>query len=288
MEKLATGFGLIEGPVWDDTRGLMFSDVIHGGYHRLLDNGDTEIVFPHRRGIGGAALHAEDGMVLSGRNIAFKSFDQTRAGVFLTNDVAEEAIGFNDLGTDPDGRIYVGSLAFRPVGGAEEPKPAYLHMVDLDGSIHTLQDGVLLTNGLAVSPDGSRLYHSDSRNQAVYAYARHGDGTVEPRQVFARVETGVPDGVAMAEDGSLWVAIAHGGCVIGYAPDGGEIARLPCPQGMVTSVCFGGADLKTLYVVTGSGGEASDRAGSVYAQPMDVPGLPPAPCRVPVPAENGT
>lgn len=284
MEKLASGFGLIEGPVWHPERGLLFSDVIHGGLHRLAPDGTTEVVFAHRKGIGGAALHAEDGMVLSGRNIAFKGFDGERAGVFLTTDVAEEAIGFNDLTTDPEGRIYVGSLAFRPVGGAEEPKPAWLHMIDLDGSVHTLQDGVLLTNGLGVSPDGSRLFHSDSRNHTVFVHARNADGTLTPRQPFAHVETGVPDGLALAEDGSLWVAIAHGGCVIGYAPDGREIGRLACPQGMVTSVCFGGDDLRTLFVVTGSGGEASDRAGSIYAVAMDVPGLPLAPCRVPVPA----
>ena len=57
MEKVASGFGLIEGPVWDQTRGLIFSDVPNGGVYRLSRRGEIETVVEHRRGIGGLALH---------------------------------------------------------------------------------------------------------------------------------------------------------------------------------------------------------------------------------------
>ena len=70
MQRVATGFGLIEGPVWDAS-GLYFSDVINGGVH-LLDRADkVSLVVPKRRGIGGMALHASDGLVVGGRDIAF-------------------------------------------------------------------------------------------------------------------------------------------------------------------------------------------------------------------------
>ena len=76
---------------------------------------------------------------------------------------------------------------------------------------------------------------------------------------FARVAGGgIPDGLAVAADGSVWVAIADGGCVIAFEPDGSERTRLPVPLPMVTSVCFGGDDLRDLYVVTGSRGGPSD------------------------------
>ncbi len=283
MEALASGYGLIEGPVWDPERGLLFSDVIFGGVHCLDGDGGVETVFPHRRGIGGMALHAAGGLVVGGRNIAFKGFAGGASQVLLEQDAAPGIIGFNDLTTDAAGRIYVGSLAFRPVGHDEEPKPAHLHLIDTDGSSRILADGIMLSNGLAFSPDGKTLYHADSRTDAVWCYQVGGDGGVGPRQVFARLETGIPDGLAVAEDGAVWVANAHAGQVLRFAADGALIERLPVPMPMVTSLCFGGEDLRELYVVTGSRRAESERAGTVYRSRVEVPGLPLAPARVRLP-----
>ena len=95
--------------------------------------------------------------------------------------------------------------------------------------------------------------------------------------------TGIPDGIAVAEDGAVWVANAHGGQVLGFAADGALIERFPVPMPMVTSLCFGGEDLRELYVVTGSRGAESERAGTVYRIRVEVPGLPLAPARVRLP-----
>src|SRR4030095_483848 len=72
MEKLAEGYGLIEGPVWDARRGLLFSDVPNGGVYCLGAGGQVTTVVEHRRGIGGMALHADGGLIVSGRNVAYK------------------------------------------------------------------------------------------------------------------------------------------------------------------------------------------------------------------------
>ena len=72
MDKLAEGYGLIEGPVWDTGRGLLFSDVPNGGVYCLGAGGQVTTVVEHRRGIGGMALHADGGLIVSGRNVAYK------------------------------------------------------------------------------------------------------------------------------------------------------------------------------------------------------------------------
>ncbi len=285
MEKLAEGYGLIEGPVWDPARGLIYSDVIHGGVYALSPAGEVSEVFPPRRGIGGMALHVAGGMVISGRNVAVKLFEAGGTRVLLGQEVADGIVGFNDLGTDAEGRVYVGSLAHAPLertSDADLPT-AHLHMIDLDGSIHTLQDGIQLTNGIAISPDGGRLYHADSPTHAVWACARESDGTVGPRQVFASVEDGIPDGLALAEDGSLWVAVAHGSRVDVFEPDGRLRRQIEVPVPMVTSVCFGGENLRDLYIVSGWRGLDHDRAGAIFRTRVEVPGLPVPPARVPVP-----
>ena len=100
MEKLTEGYGLIEGPVWDPDRGLLFSDVLLGGVHCLAPDGVVHTVFAHRRGIGGMALHDGGGLIVSGRNISFKSFTPGDTIVVLDKDEDNGNIGYNDLTTD--------------------------------------------------------------------------------------------------------------------------------------------------------------------------------------------
>ncbi|MEM7404675.1 MAG: SMP-30/gluconolactonase/LRE family protein [Pseudomonadota bacterium] len=279
MDALASGYGLIEGPVWDDDRGLLFADVMNGGVRALDSAGNVADIVPKRRGIGGMALHADGGLILGGREIIWQPTGDADATTLLDNSVTDEAIGFNDLTTDEDGRIWVGSLAFRVFAG-EPLRPGHLHVIDLDGTIHTVSDDVTLTNGLGFSPDGRTLYHSDSRRNTVRAYDVTGPTSVSPWRAFATIEGGIPDGLAVAEDGSVWVAIADGGRVAVFNPDGSLRENIAVPLPMVTSVCFGGDGLRDLYIVTGSRGGPHDNCGSVYRLPADVAGLPLPPCRV--------
>ena len=280
MERVAMGYGLIEGPVWDPARGLYFSDVINGGVNLLDRAGTVSPVIAKRRGIGGMALHASDGLVVGGRDIAVVRLADGHTRSLLALDAIPGATGFNDLTTDRAGRIYVGSLAFRVFGG-DPPKPGHLHVIDLDGTMRTLSDGVMLTNGLGFSPDGRRLYHSDARAPLVRIYDVAADGSVGPWCKFADLGAGgVPDGLKVASDGSVWVADAHGGRVVVFNADGTHRQDMPVPLPMVTSLCFGGADLRDLYIVTGSRGGPSENCGSIFRTRVDVAGLALPPARV--------
>ena len=105
MQCVAEGYGLIEGPVWDPTRGLYFSDVFNGGVW-LLDRSDkVSQVVPKRRGIGGMALHAAGGLVVGGRDIAYVRLADCATQSLLALDAIPGATGFNDLTADRGGRI---------------------------------------------------------------------------------------------------------------------------------------------------------------------------------------
>ena len=273
MEQLATDFGLVEGPTWIKDKGLLFSDVIKGGVYLLDDSNNISTIVAHRRGIGGIAVHEKNGLVVGGRNISYKSFTGDKTTTLLSNDVTEVALGFNDLTTDSKGRVYVGSVAFK-VFSDEEMIPGHLHVIDVDGSVRTISDGVMLSNGLGFSPDGKTLYHSDARDAVVRQYAVRPDGDVSDWKPFVKTNNGHPDGLAVAEDGSVWIAMAYGARVDVFESNGALRASLPVPLPMVTSVCFGGPDLKDLYVVTGSRGGPSDSCGTIFRTRLDVPGLP--------------
>ncbi|MBT6274448.1 MAG: SMP-30/gluconolactonase/LRE family protein [Chromatiales bacterium] len=282
LEELATGYGLIEGPTWDATRGLIYSDVHNGGVFCLNAAGTVTTVVEHRRGIGGIALHADGGLIVGGRNVAYKGPGAGGTAVLLGQDCVPDIIGFNDLTTDSAGRIYVGSLGSSPFEAESERRNGFLHLIDLDGSSRVLAPDIKLTNGLAFSPDGKRLYHSDSRNNIIGMYAVEADGNVGPREVFTPVEPGIPDGLCVAEDGSVWVAAARGDAVLVFEADGTLRQRIDTVH-MPTSVCFGGDDLRDLYIVSGSDGTGKENGGSVFRMRVDVPGLPVAVARIPIP-----
>ena len=284
MKECDSGYGLVEGPVWHQELGLLYSDVLNGGVFRLAKDGTVSQQVPKRRGIGGMALHADGGLVMGGRDVVVSNMDGTDMRVLLAGADTPAGVGFNDLTTDSEGRIYVGCGGFRIFGG-EEPKPGFLHVIDLDGSVRTISDGIMLTNGMGFSPDGKTLYHSDARGDVVRAYDMLPDGSVSGWKPLAEIKGGeTPDGLAVAADGSIWVALAHGGAVAVYELDGTLRERIPVPLPMVTSVCFGGDDLKDVYIVTGSRGGPHENCGSVFVMRTEVPGIDLGMARMPRPA----
>jgi len=285
MERLATGYSLIEGPLWLPGRGLIFSDVLNGGIFCVDRDGHVTTVFEHRRGVGGSAFHVADGLIVSGRNIAYKPFDGGPTVTLLDRDPEAGNVGYNDLTTDAAGRIYAGSLGTSPVFENDgEPAAGDLWLIDLDGMCRRVAREIWLTNGLGFAPDGRTLYHSDSRVQIVWRYSVLPNGDLGPKEVFARTTLGVPDGLVVAEDGSVWVALAGGGHGVAiFDPTGTQRDFLETPEPMCTSVCFGGDDLKDLYIVTGSDGTDRPDAGSVYRHRSEVAGVPVAPARVRLP-----
>jgi gluconolactonase len=282
---LSSGHGLLEGPIWHPRYGLVVADADHGGVWSLGAGGLDVLQIPHRRGIGGIALHESGELVVSGRNVALKAMDdpQSPTRVLLDNDPAHHVLGFNDLTTDAAGRIYVGSLSFlamHALPDGEQPEGC-LHRIDLDGTATVVATGVRLTNGLGFSPDGHRLYYADSLRGVVNVHAASPDGSLGPGRPLIRCDEGLPDGLAVSVDGDIWLAQADANRVVRYGDDGRERERFVFDEAMVTSLCFGGDDLRDLYVVTGSRG--STRGGCAYRLRVDVAGVPRTPARVRVP-----
>ncbi len=272
LQQLSSGHGLIEGPLFDPARGLLFTDTTNGGAYCLAADGKISVVVPHRKGMGGLAMHADGGMIVSGRTIAYKPPGGGTVNLIPDNP-AGGILGFNDLVTDDAGRIYAGSLAVHALS-EDEPRSAFLHLVDLDGSHRIVAQDVHLSNGLGFSLDGRLLYHSDSRLNAVKVYDVAANGDLGPPRIFARTQNGSPDGLAVASDGSVWIALAYGGAVTGYDPGGKEIARIAVPARLVTSLCFGGADWRDLYIVSGPDRADPESSGCIFRVRMNIAGRP--------------
>jgi gluconolactonase len=268
VETLASGYGLVEGPTVDGDGNLYFSDVLGGGVYRRDPDGEITTVVPKRRGVGGITLHADGGIVVSGRDIVHVRDGENRT-LFKDDGVP----GWNDICADSVGRIYAGSIRFAVFDPDAQPVPGELWRIDLEGEATSLYDDVLHANGVAISPGGQTIYHSDTRRNVILVHTLADDGTAGDRRAF-HFPPGAPDGMALDAQGLLWVASARAGCVARLTPDG-EIDRvLDIPAQAVTSLCFGGDEGRDLYVVTADNTEAPERGGTIFRIPVDVAGAP--------------
>jgi gluconolactonase len=266
-EVVARGYGLAEAPTIDTDGSLVFSDVLGGGVYRLDASGAVSTVVPKRRGVGGIAIHADGGLVCSGRDVVHVRADGETRTVLHVDGVA----GWNDLCTDPSGRVYAGGLRFAVFDPKAEVVPGELWRIAAGQEPGIMFGDVVHANGVAVSPDGRTIYLSDTRRQRVIVF----DLDRATRRELDLSAHGHPDGIALDEHGAVWVALVSGG-IARLTPDGAVDRKLEPPSAFTTSLCFAGRDL---YVTTG-GHTDPELGGCVLRTTLDVAGSPLAPARV--------
>jgi sugar lactone lactonase YvrE len=193
---------------------------------------------------------------------------------------------FNDGKADPQGRFWVGTIY-------EPRKPALAALYRLaHGALERVAGDITVSNGLAWSPDGRTMYWSDTTAHSIYAFDFDGtDGSLSRRRTFASFPGkpadgniaaygGRPDGAAVDIEGAYWVAMFEGRRLLRLAPDGSLLQSVPLPVRCPTMPCFGGPDLRTLFITTARQNRpeaelaAEPDAGCVLSMRVDVPGLP--------------
>jgi sugar lactone lactonase YvrE len=196
---------------------------------------------------------------------------------------------FNDGKCDPQGRFWAGSY----VDARDAPLAGLYRLAG--SAMHPVLDGVLAANGLAWSPDARTLYWADTAGHRVRAWDfDSATGAVSRERGFARFDAkpagwapgqglpygGRPDGAAVDQAGNYWVAMYEGARLLQLSPAGEVLRDIAVPAQCPTMPCFGGDDLRTLYLTTArhhrSAAElaAWPLSGSVLSLRVDVPGLP--------------
>jgi sugar lactone lactonase YvrE len=181
----------------------------------------------------------------------------------------------NDAVVDPAGRLVAGSMAYAE---DEQPGAGSLYVVDPDGTVRQVLDGLTIPNGPAFSPDGTVMYLADSARHRIDAYSYDpATGDVGSSTLFAKIEDHWPDGMAVDVNGDVWSAVWGGGVVHRYRPDGELAEVITVPATRPTSVCFGGPDLSTVYVTSASmwlEGRLTAADGAVFRLPVTGQGRP--------------
>ncbi|MGF2949334.1 SMP-30/gluconolactonase/LRE family protein [Microbacterium alcoholitolerans] len=262
-----------EGPVWAAAwGGLRWVDATAGDLLTLRDGrvhrqhvDDEYIAFVRPR--------RTDGFVAVGARTLYLADEpdgDVRAVARLLDD---PAIRMNDGCCDPDGRLLAGSMAYDAAPGAAE-----LRVLGADLSSRTVLTDVTISNGIGFTSDGSHAYYADTATSRIDRLDFAG-GALTGRRPFVEIpaDQGAPDGLSVAHDGSVWVALWGGSAVHGYDDKGVLIERIEVPVPQASACTFGGDDLSTLFITTSAQGLASDHgteAGSLFAVDLGVRGQP--------------
>jgi sugar lactone lactonase YvrE len=270
--------GLGEGPVWDEREArLYFVDIMRGRLLRFDPVAGALEWMETGEPVGAAALDEAGGLVLalqSGFALAERFGGALRP--LASWEGASPEIRMNDGKCDPAGRFWAGTMAldFRHGAGA-------LYRLDPDGSVTRVLDGVTISNGLDWSADGTRMYYIDTPRRAIDVFDFDSvSGTISGRRSVVEIpeEAGLPDGMTLDADGRIWVALWGGAAVRCYSPEGRleEVIEVPAP--LTTSCCFGGPQLRDLYITTARDGldeaglAAAPLSGSVFVARPGVSG----------------
>lgn len=261
-----------EGAVWDDRdqclwwvdipAGLVFRFDPETGENRMHEIGEP---------VGCLAVRETGGLVLATKS-GFWFYDpQTGTRKAISDPESHLADNrFNDGATDAQGRFWAGTMK----DGGDPQALGSFYRLDPDLSVTLWKSGVYTTNGLAFSPNGERMYFSDSNPAVRTIWACDYDGTTgtpgEPKVFFDTSDVpGRPDGGTVDAEGCYWQAGVSGWQLYRLSPEGKVLMTIDMPIEKPTKPMFGGKNLDVLYVTSiGVGlteGKDQPEAGSLFA-----------------------
>lgn len=240
-----------EGPRWHDGR-LWFSDM-HA--HRVLameTDGSLEIIaeVPQRpSGLG----FLPDGRLLivsMGDRKLLRLDGDALPELYTRVDLTDLTGGdINDMVVDAKGRAYVGNFGYDYSNGAKSA-PANLVLVETDGTVRVVADGLVFPNGMVIAPDGKTLIVAETFARRLTAFDVADDGGLSNRRVWAELGTASPDGICLDAEGAVWAASPPTAEFLRVC-EGGEVTdRIPTPGRWAVACMLGGEDRKTLYLLT--------------------------------------
>jgi sugar lactone lactonase YvrE len=268
-----------EGPVWvERDRALWFVDIKKHQVHRYDPASGAKDSWESPEQVG-FVFPAERGGFVAGLQSGLHHFDE-RTGVFdlivkIEEDNPDNRL--NDGVVDPSGRLWFGTM-----DNGEKAKSGAFYCF-ADGEVkHTGLDGIAITNGPAVSPDGRILYFVDTLKGTIETADIAEDGALSGRRPFAKIDPkdGHPDGPTIDSEGCVWISLYAGWEARRYSPAGELVCQVSFPVANITKIAFGGDDLRTAYATTARQMLKPEviakqpQIGDLFEFGVDVPGVP--------------
>lgn len=270
IEKLKSGFDFVEGPAWDPRGFLYFSNIPKSEIHRVdADNHVT--LFTDQSNKSNGLMVAADGRLLAcqmGGRVVW--FDVQTGDVTVIADQFEgkRFNAPNDLVIDKFGGIYFTD----PHYNSPQPLPQgvrAVYYIAADKTVTRLTGELPAPNGIALSPDGTKLYVAPTESASMLVYDVQAPGVIDNERVLCKLtqpkgatNTG-GDGMTVDVEGNLYFTSRLG--VEIFSPDGDSIGLVRFPE-QPANVTLSGDDRKTMVATA---------RRSVYTVKMPISGLAP-------------
>jgi sugar lactone lactonase YvrE len=272
---VASGFAFLEGPRWHD--GRLFVSDMHAGKVIALDgSGKQETILD----LGGERQPSGLGWLPDGRMLVVSMVDRKLlrhegGGTAVVADLSAIATYHtNDMVVDALGRAYVGNFGWDFESG-QKPVPAKLALVLPDGTTSVVAEDLLFPNGTVITPDGRTLIVGESFGARLTALDVAIDGSLSNRRIFAQLDGKIPDGICLDAENAVWLASPPTNEVVRVREGGEVVDRVACDQ-MAIACMLGGADRRTLYVLTSPSTNREEcrqkRGARIESVRVDVPG----------------
>jgi len=273
LEPLLTGLSFGEGPRWRDSK-LWFSDFYVHQVRTVDEAGRAETIVEVPGQPSGLGWRPDGTMlIVSMTDRRLMRFSGGKLSVEA--DLGGLATGHcNDMIVDASGRAYVGNFGFDRHAG-EAQRTTCLIRVDTDGSVHKAADDLLFPNGTVITPDGKTMIIGETFAKRLTAVDIAADGSLSNRRLWAETPNCNPDGICLDAEGGIWVTGAFTHHMVRVL-EGGKITHdLDLGARAAYACMLGGADRRTLFVITNSGSGpaiADKRDGRIETIRVDVPG----------------
>ena len=275
IEKIAEGFGWAEGPLWIKSGGyLLFADVPgskmwkwseQGGLEKFLDPSGAASYDANvwrETGANGLAIYDDNSILLADSgNRGIQRLDlatRTKTPVAMSFE-GKKFSSPNDVVMMKNGVVFFTDppYGFKKFDAAPEKEIAFngVYRVGKDGTVTAIEKELTRPNGVALSPDEGILYvaQSEGTKAIINAYSLDKDGNVTGKKLFLDVTDlvapdapGAPDGLTVAEDGTVFTS-GPGGILV-VSKDGKRLGRIW--DGKQTANCAFGDDGRTLYMTS--------------------------------------
>jgi len=268
-----------EGPVWvEGDQALWFVDIKKQQVHRYDPASKDKRSWDAPEQVG-FVLPAEGGGFVAGLQSGLYRFDEY-AGTFDLIVEVEPDIPTNRLNdgvVDPVGRLWFGTM-----DNGERAKSGAFYCFHEGKLTRTQLDGIAITNGPAISPDGKLLYFVDTLKGTIGVADIRDNGTLDEPRPFIRIDPkqGYPDGPTIDSNGYVWISLYAGWEAQRFAPDGELVDRVRFPVANITKIAFGGERLRTAFATTARQMLTPEAIaeqpliGALFEFRVNVPGVP--------------
>jgi sugar lactone lactonase YvrE len=240
-----------EGPVWDSVRKtICWADIINGKIHEFDPSSKSHSIIQVNEMVGSFAV-CTNGDFVAALEHGFSFIDRNSGEKTFIGDPesGQPENRFNDGKCDPAGRFWAGSMSFNTTDAS-----GHLYLLDNNHGIHKRINDITISNGLDWSLDYKTFYYIDTPTFQVDAFDYdNATGEIANRRKAINIprEEGFPDGMCIDMEGMLWIAHWGGWQITRWDPGTGEkLLSIKLPVSQVTSLCFGGAQLKDIYITS--------------------------------------